>query len=521
VRHYDLAYIVSLCMLASLGLLLQEWALAQSRWDAHEVNLTGRQRLLSEKLVRLMMALTLLPDGRDEHDSAELISTLVQWLHVHQGLRDGDDQLRIPGARTARVRSLFAQIEPSRQDLSGAVTGLLTLVMHSAGHPGPVRKSALTAILRRAMASQKRYLTLMDRIVATLERDAVRRLNRAQSVDVGVLLAIIAVLALSGLLILRPTAKRIRNVMERIDLERRGLAGFVHDSPTPIIQLGSDGSFVTANQGAEEILAWLPGSPSDQGARVKILFQDCLKQSGPALQCNDLEVPVGDQYYLFHFIDVPGLDQIFALGIDITGRKKVEQAIAEARDAAEAANKLKSDFLATMSHELRTPLNAIIGFSEALASGTYGPLDARQIQKQKHILNAGRQLLELIDAVLDLSQIEAGRVTLEIDSVSVAPLLHSGLDLIRQTASDKGLEISLDIPPRGPRFEHRSGLAQAEADPFQPIVQRRQVHSLRRSNRVVGRIGRWRPGITHQRRRHRGGLCGRGGRENVRGLLPG
>src|SRR5208283_5896931 len=97
---------------------------------------------------------------------------------------------------------------------------------------------------------------------------------------------------------------------------------------------------------------------------------------------------------------------------EITARKRVEEALQNAKDAAEAANLAKSQFLASMSHELRTPLNAVIGFSEMLADQTFGDLNDRQLKYSNNILNSGRHLLQLINDILDLGKVEAGRVEL-------------------------------------------------------------------------------------------------------------
>jgi signal transduction histidine kinase len=108
---------------------------------------------------------------------------------------------------------------------------------------------------------------------------------------------------------------------------------------------------------------------------------------------------------------------------DITERKRFEEALTAARDEAQEANRAKSSFLANMSHELRTPLNAIIGVSEMLREDALDGKRQDEIEPLDRVLGAARHLLALINDILDLSKIEAGRMDLHIEACSVAPLV--------------------------------------------------------------------------------------------------
>ncbi len=106
------------------------------------------------------------------------------------------------------------------------------------------------------------------------------------------------------------------------------------------------------------------------------------------------------------------------------------------------AARLKDEFLASMSHELRTPLNAILGLSEALQEEVYGPLSEKQFKSLHRIEESGRHLLALINDILDVSKIEAGKLELEIGPVSVESVCRASLGLIKQTAHKKQLKVS-------------------------------------------------------------------------------
>ena len=111
----------------------------------------------------------------------------------------------------------------------------------------------------------------------------------------------------------------------------------------------------------------------------------------------------------------------------------------------EVASGHKSAFLASMSHELRTPLNAVIGFSDVLLDELFGPLNERQSEYVRDIRDSGRHLLELINEILDLSKVEAGRMELEPSSVVLPDLLEAGLALVRERAARQALTVTLDV----------------------------------------------------------------------------
>jgi GAF domain-containing protein len=114
----------------------------------------------------------------------------------------------------------------------------------------------------------------------------------------------------------------------------------------------------------------------------------------------------------------------------------------------EIANKHKSDFLANMSHELRTPLNAVIGFSDLLLERMFGEMNEKQENYVRNIQTSGKHLLSLINDILDLSKIEAGRMELDVSSVHIPSALQNAMMLIRERAQRQNVELSCNVDPR-------------------------------------------------------------------------
>jgi PAS domain S-box-containing protein len=191
-------------------------------------------------------------------------------------------------------------------------------------------------------------------------------------------------------------------------------------------------------------------------AITRVLHEDKVRNYElTALARDGRETVVSFNATTFHDRDRK-LQGVFAAARDVTERKHFEHALQEtngelqaAREAAEKANRAKSEFLSSMSHELRTPLNAVLGFAQLMASEVPPP-SIRQQRSIDQILKGGWYLLRLINEILDLSMIEAGKVTMSQESMSINDVLQDCKGMIEPQATKRS--IAMDFPKRDEIF---------------------------------------------------------------------
>ncbi len=212
--------------------------------------------------------------------------------------------------------------------------------------------------------------------------------------------------------------------------------------------------FVKVNKAGEELLGYTEAEllgKSDFDFFKKELAEFFTSMDRKVLSEGKLvdiaEEEINTRYHgtrILHTKKIPIVDEdgnpIYLLGIseDITDQRANRVALEEAKKDAERANNAKSEFLSRMSHELRTPLNSIIGFSNLMS---HGDLTDRDRDNLDHIQRAGKHLLELINEILDIARIEAGKIELSIEDVMIDEVVGESISLIRPLASEKKIEI--------------------------------------------------------------------------------
>ena len=164
---------------------------------------------------------------------------------------------------------------------------------------------------------------------------------------------------------------------------------------------------------------------------------------------------------------------------DVTEQDTREAMLRNARETAEAASRAKSAFLANMSHELRTPLNAIIGFSEVMKNELMGPLGSERYRGYANdIHGSGKHLLQLINDVLDISKIEAGKAELRDEEIDLGRVIDECASLIAPQAAANALSVKVEVPEALPGL--RGDDPRDQAGPAQPALQCGQIHARAR-----------------------------------------
>ncbi|MCC5658929.1 GAF domain-containing protein [Nostoc sp. XA010] len=143
---------------------------------------------------------------------------------------------------------------------------------------------------------------------------------------------------------------------------------------------------------------------------------------------------------------VSSIAEFVTLTLEVCERKRAESALREAKKAGEIANRAKSTFLGNISHQLRTPLTSILGITEALQNKVYGPVNEEQRQSLNTLESNGKNLLELINQILELTDIESSKIELQLAATSIQGLCDSSLSFVKHLAFEKNIYLSVQIP---------------------------------------------------------------------------
>ncbi|WNO09107.1 ATP-binding protein [Teredinibacter sp. KSP-S5-2] len=238
-----------------------------------------------------------------------------------------------------------------------------------------------------------------------------------------------------------PTIKYILTFIDNRDLdynraELDKFAAYINNSPNPIAEFDREGYLIFSNEAMQEHLVSFGFSDEGQARILPVDFQQICRQCVEQKKTiSSVEVNVLGRWFSWYFQPVVIQDEITILGyaINISEQKRAQE---EARLARERSRR---DFYAKMMHELRTPLNAIVGFADVLLWRASKNLSEKDLRLLKTIKNSGLQLNDQISDTLDISKIEAGKMTVELEQFDLQELLSEIDEQMRTLAANKGL----------------------------------------------------------------------------------
>jgi PAS domain S-box-containing protein len=243
------------------------------------------------------------------------------------------------------------------------------------------------------------------------------------------------------------------NLEEKIKARTKELENFFSVSLDLLCIADMSGKFIKVNKSWETLLG-IPISELQTRKVFDFIHPDDLEITREMMKLLKGQVPIitfinryrsyDSQYRFLEWRSVPVGKLIYAAARDVTERIRNEEDLRKARLEAEKANNAKSEFLSRMSHELRTPMNSILGFAQLLEMGELSPAHRKGVN---HIIKSGKHLLELINEVLDISRIEAGRMNLIPEPIELKSILHEIIDSLQAQANEHSIHLEIINSP--------------------------------------------------------------------------
>lgn len=244
-------------------------------------------------------------------------------------------------------------------------------------------------------------------------------------------------------------------------VERDFVREMINSVPGIFYLITLNGRFKLWNKKLEEMTGFSHeemsvASPVDlfRGAECEYIterIKECFSQGFATAEANIVakDGTVTPYYFVGHRIEYDGVRLLIGMGLDMSERKRMENALQQAKEVAEVANRVKSDFLATMSHEIRTPMNVVIGMGDVLLESG---LNDEQIGYVNKLQSSGNNLLDLINQILDFSKIEAGQLHIVDEPVDLQATLHEVTGLLGMMVESKGLQLECIVDEAVPEW---------------------------------------------------------------------
>lgn len=453
-----------------------QYALQRQNEDAQLINEAGRQRMLSQRISKLILYLN---DDLVETDTIKItrLDTLARLINTWQAMHDRLILQNRENDKSKTIESLLSQNTPH-------VAGIVSAVRNILRDPG---EEAVNVAVAEISQHELPFLLLMERTVNQYQREAEQKLNYFKKIELALSMLAIAILVLEFMYIFQPVLKslRIKNkklsrlnrqlvqsnnelvaseeeirvnleqisaLRESLEIRERQYRELVENASDMIYELGADGKFTFVNAVMEVHSGYtkeeLLGKPywelvyEDDRAATILFYQaqlkDCVEVSYHEFRMRGKghDLWIGQNVRMF--FEGIYAHKVSVVARDITLRKQAERALQEAKEKAENATKIKSDFLSMISHEIRTPMNAIIGLTNLLLEDK---LTIKQQENLKLLKFSGENLLTIINDILDFSKIEANKIEIEKIDFDLKEIIQRTVNMMEHRVSGKNVKV--------------------------------------------------------------------------------
>jgi signal transduction histidine kinase/CheY-like chemotaxis protein/HPt (histidine-containing phosphotransfer) domain-containing protein len=446
-RELTVQYMVAVILIALLALsslLLQRSVLRQKEGYASAINISGSQRMLSQRTTLLVHEILADHEKEKAEEQKELLlADINQMAKSHQMLTSGKLHKGMTVKPSPAISRMYFQ-KPLEVDrlVTEHIMAVRDLLQGSTFEMSEEKEKHFSILARGEL------LGSLNKVVAQYETESNNFTVALQKGALHIFISTIFLLTMLVVFLFRPMAK---SVAEHESM----LRGILDNIPIYMDIVGQDGTILYQSNFLVEFMG-----KSSLGLKCFETYRDnqqqcsssCPLSTGiPSSGISVVEAGgcFNDKTFLISHVDTifQGKQAMLELFQDITKQKKGEELLIKAKEAAEQASALKSDFLANMSHEIRTPMNAIVGLSELALETDIGPKHFDYLRKMNE---ASFSLLKIINDILDFSKIEAGKLDIEEIEFSLSDTMTHIYDVYSNIAHDKGLKLTIDLDKRSP-----------------------------------------------------------------------